>query len=89
MNMIQVKFPKFNIPNRSSNHSFNAEYIYSDNFNFGISFERGRYFGFKFNWKDNSKKFNPTRFKRTIKSENEYENLRYTLYKNNIGKQDN
>lgn len=77
---------KFNIPNRTSNHSFNAEYIYSDNFNFGISFERGDYFGFKFNWKDNSKKFNPTRFKkRTIKSENEYENLRYTLYKNNIG----
>ncbi|MAZ06860.1 MAG: hypothetical protein CMM99_00065, partial [Rickettsiales bacterium] len=73
-------------PIRDSNYSSSVEYIANNNFTFGVSYERGDYFGFKFSLKDNSSKYISKPYKaRESNSSDPYENLRLILNKNSIG----
>tara|TARA_B100000131_G_scaffold317195_2_gene358704 strand:- start:112 stop:2034 length:1923 start_codon:yes stop_codon:yes gene_type:complete len=73
-------------PISSSDYSAAIEYVGNDNFNIGLSYERGDYLGIKFAFKNNSSKYNSTPYKkRENNSLDRYENLRLILNRNDIG----
>ena len=69
---------------RKNDYSLSLEYI-KKYLSISFSFERGDYWGVKFNWKGNSIDYKPNTYKSRKLTGNNLEDLRYALYKNNIG----
>ena len=73
---------------RSSNYSFGVDYMINDNFNIGLSFERGNFLSFKFTYKNNPKtSYKSYEYKKAdINDEdNKYTRLIKNLEENGIG----
>ena len=73
---------------RQSNYSLGIDYLISDSFSVGASFERGNYFSFKFIYKNNPKKsIQKYEYKKAeeLRNDDKYEKLIKNLENNGIG----
>ncbi len=70
----------------ASNHSIGLSFVNLKNYSIGLSYERGEYIGLNMSIKQNFQKYEPNQYKKlNSKTNSKYNNLRYGLYKNNIG----
>ncbi len=85
---ILIDGPRMPYPNKKNNYSYGFTYNLNDNFNIGLSYERGNYFSFKFIYKNDPKVLkNDYEYKKADVTEDDtkYTKLVKNLEKNGIG----
>ena len=81
---------KVNYKSATSDYSFGFEYFFNENLNLGISFEKGNYFSFRFQYRNDPKLSSPVNqyeYKNAQRNrkDSSYDRLRKNLENNGIG----